>query len=104
MEGITLPKRLIKLQKIDHVNSVWLLEQEYFVDILEHYFVVVSLSVQFRKIAIKVKTIVTAWDQHGKILNTGYDRVRKLANISFGVYFILKVFCGSHFIIATFLT
>ena len=45
--------------------SIWLLEHEDSVDVFEHDFIVVCLSVKFAKVAVEVKTVVSARNQHG---------------------------------------
>jgi hypothetical protein len=43
------------MEQLNHVNAVWFLQQENFVDILEHDLVVMSFSMQLAQIRVKVE-------------------------------------------------
>jgi hypothetical protein len=50
----SLPQGLVQLQKVDHVYTVWLLEQEDFVNVAVHDFIVMGLTMQLRKVRVEV--------------------------------------------------
>ncbi len=46
------------------MHAVRFLKQEDLVDVLEHYFVVMGFAMKLRKVAVKVKGIVPARNNH----------------------------------------
>lgn len=72
MQGVALSQGLIQLQQVDHVNSVWLLQQKDLTDVFEHDLVVVGLTMQLCKVLVKLKAVVASRDQHRQILYRCY--------------------------------
>ena len=55
MVSLTLTKWYLQRKNIGHVNTVRLREQEAFVDVLVHNFIVVCSSMKLHKVSIHVK-------------------------------------------------
>jgi hypothetical protein len=69
VNGEALAEGLVKLQQVYNVLTIWLLEHENPVDVLEHDLVIVGFAVQLAEVAVKVQTVVSPRNQHWQVLN-----------------------------------
>jgi hypothetical protein len=50
VQRLSLAQWLVEVKELHHIDAVWLLQEEDFVDVLEHYLVVMSLAVKLAQV------------------------------------------------------
>ena len=96
VESLTLPERVVEVEKLDHVDAIGLLEKEDFVDVLEHYLVIVGFAMQLAQITVEIQTVDSSGNQHGEVLDAADDFTCKLADICPFDDFLVEKFGSSH--------
>jgi len=95
----SLAQRLGKMQNVYNVHTIWFVKHKDFIDVLEHDFVVVGLSVQLREVWVKIKRVVATWNDHWQVLDRRHDFSGEFSDVSFLVNFLIKQLCSRHVVI-----